>query len=191
MDARVASDGLRRVVSQLSRTVVQRLRSRKLDEVLASAGFMAPDVLQRLRDRSATIHVRWETLLRLEPVLTPLANPDALVRLIGDSLARIFTAVAQDRRPPISLREARSIGVPSCDCGNNPYGAYFIAGEQAFVEAIVLLQAELAPQERTEGDVAAIIRAVRELARGEIDTFCGLCVHRTKADRCRHTVVGS
>ncbi len=152
---------------------------------------MAPDVLQRLRDRSATIHVRWETLLRLEPVLTPLANPDALVRLIGDSLARIFTAVAQDRRPPISLREARSIGVPSCDCGNNPYGAYFIAGEQAFVEAIVLLQAELAPQERTEGDVAAIIRAVRELARGEIDTFCGLCVHRTKADRCRHTVVGS
>ena len=148
---------------------------------------MPPEILDRLRARSATIHVRWEALLRIEPVASPLANPDALSRLIPDSIARVFATLAGDKRAPITLREARADHLPPCDCGHNPYKAYFVAGEQAFVEAVVWLQAEAPHEAHPERDVADVIRAVRQLGRNEIDTFCGICVHHSKAVHCRHT----
>lgn len=146
---------------------------------------MAPDVLEKLQARSPAIRERWETLLRGEPVSGPLANPDAMVHLIPETLERVFAALARKSRAPLSIRAARSV-VPDCECGNNPYRAYFIAGEQALCEAAVLLQAEQPASDRRQSDLAEILYTVRRLARADIDAFCGICVHRGVAAHCRH-----
>lgn len=129
--------------------------------------------------------MQWETLLRVEPVSGPLANPDSLVHLIPSSLEKVFAALAKPSRTPHSLEEAKAC-VPSCTCGNNPYLAYFVAGEQAIVEAAILLETELTPAERHQFDLGSVMLAIRRLARSEIDTFCGVCDHRTVAEHCRH-----
>ena len=145
---------------------------------------MSPVLLQQLRAQSATVHVRWETLLRMEPVSGPLANPDALVRLIPDSLARVFESLDGAREQGCTLTELTRTRLPNCDCGYNPFVAYYIAGERAFTEAVVLLQAA-GSAGRSERELSIVINAVRCLARDEIDTFCGICTHRGVVPNCR------
>lgn len=152
---------------------------------------MTPELLQILRVREPTLRERWEALLRIEPVNGPLANPDALVHLIPDSLGQIFKRLAAPVRTVPTLVSVKAERLPPCDCGNNPFLAYFIAGEQALVETVILLQAEMPPAGRTESDVAEAIRAVRQLARSEIDAFCGICTHHGHAPHCRHTPVNT
>lgn len=153
---------------------------------------MTPHLLRKLSARNAAICERWEALLRIEPVRTPLANPDALVHLIRTTVSEILRAAAKLPASPVrSLKSVQSVRLPTCECGNNPYLAYFIAGEQAMVETLVLLQAELPPSDRLEADVADVIHVVRETARGEIEAFCGLCTHRCAAPQCRHAVAVS
>ena len=151
---------------------------------------MDSHVFQQLQARSAAIHVRWETLLRVEPVNGPLANPDALVQLIPQSLAQIFEQLRDHHAPDLSLLATSAERLPSCDCGQNPYRAYFVAAEQAFVEAVILIHAELPANQRRESDVAQTIRAVRTIGGAEIDTFCGICAHRCVHPRCRHGADG-
>lgn len=147
---------------------------------------MAPDLVQQLRQSAADIRRRWEALLRIERVSGPLANPDALVHLIPDTLAEIFVGLAHGTRRPITFIDAMAERLPTCECGNNPYLAYFVAGEQALVESVVLLQAKLPVAYRRESDVAEAIHIVRALARVEIDNFCGVCAHRGCVKGCRH-----
>jgi hypothetical protein len=147
---------------------------------------MDPSVFHALQTRSASIHVRWETLLRIEPVTGPLANPDALARLIPESLAEIFALMKEFHGEPLSLSTKQLARLPNCTCGHNPYLAYFVAAERAFVETLVLIQTEMPPSATRESDVAEVIRAVRSLGGSEIDTFCGICAHRCRDPRCRH-----
>ncbi len=146
---------------------------------------MSPERLRDLRTRSPVIRQRWETLLRVEPINGPLANPDALAHLIPQTLEQVFVLLAKQARAPISVMAAKAC-VPRCECGHNPYLAYFVAAEQALVEAVVLLEAELPAKDRRPGEVAEMMLAVRRLARREIDTFCGACVHRCVDAKCRH-----
>ncbi len=148
---------------------------------------MAPRILHYLRARRTAIITQWEALLRVERVNGPLANPDTLAYLIPDSLEQVFTTLAKLSHDPFSRRAAKA-PLPSCDCGNNPFLAYFVAGEQALVEGMVLLQAGLPLDERHQSDVGEIMLAVRRLARSEIDTFCSVCNHRGVASRCRHAL---
>lgn len=146
---------------------------------------MSPERVRELRARSASIRERWEALLRVEPVSGPLANPDALVHLIPETLDKVLALLAKPARVPVSIMAAKAC-VPKCECGHNPYLAYFLAAEQALVESAVLCQAELPATERRQGDVAEVMLAVRRLARLEIDTFCGACVDRCVDPKCRH-----
>jgi hypothetical protein len=146
---------------------------------------MTPERLCHLRARSAAIRDRWEALVRVEPVSGPLANPDAMVHLIPQTLEQVFVLLAKPSRTPVSLAAAKAC-VPRCDCGHNPYIAYFVAAEQALVESVVLLESDLPPGERRQSNVAEMMLAIRRLARLEIDTFCGACVDRTKDTNCRH-----
>ena len=148
---------------------------------------MTPGLLHDLRSRRTAIRMQWETLLRTEPVRGPLSNPDTLVFLIPESLDQIFSTLAKGPPTPPAKLPTQSQPL-ACDCGNNPYLAYFIAGEQALVEALVLLQAELLPDGSEKRDVSEIMLTVRQLARSEIDTFCSICVHRGTAPHCRHAV---
>lgn len=145
---------------------------------------MSPGLVEQFRSSRPTIRARWEALLRVEPVSGPLANPDALVHLIPHSLEELFAALAKPSRAPGTLKAAKK-PLPACDCGNNPYRAYFVAGEQALAESFVLLQATLPPAHRRESDLAEVIYHVRRMAQDEIDTFCGICDQRGKVARCR------
>ena len=144
-----------------------------------------PERLQSLQTRAPSIRGRWEILLHVEPVNGPLANPDALTHLIPQTLEQVFTLLAKPARAPVSVAAAKAC-VPRCECGHNPYLAYFLAAEQVLVEAIVLLEAELSASARRQSDVAEVMLAVRKIARLEIDTFCGACVHRCGDAKCRH-----
>jgi hypothetical protein len=146
------------------------------------------ELLEQLREQSPAIHVRWETLLRVEPVVSPLASPDALTLLIPDTIAKVLTALAAAPRRSLSLRDEAADRIVACDCGHNPYRAFFVAGEQACVETLVLLQAKQPAAKRRESDMAELIRAVRRIAAGEIDTFCSICTDYRVAASCRHSV---
>lgn len=129
--------------------------------------------MRTLQTRRAEICERWETLLRIERVNTPLANPDTLVFLFDQTLAEVFTARSA---PPQFVRV-------ECPCGRNPLLAYFLAGEQALLEALILAQAEtpaLDPAERDAG-VVELRNIVRSIARREIEAFSGICLYRQSA----------
>ncbi|MBI5768980.1 MAG: hypothetical protein HZA93_14385 [Verrucomicrobia bacterium] len=147
---------------------------------------MDPAILRALRARAPFIRKHWDTLLHVEPVNGPLANPDTLAHLIPSSLEQIFQALSHPVK--VHALPAPKECLIDCHCGNNPYIAYFIAGEQALVEALVLVQVGLPQIARTGHDLAEVQFVVRHLARDEIDGFCGICVHRGTARGCRHAL---
>lgn len=149
---------------------------------------MTPTVLRALREQQFSLCQRWEALLRIEPVNTPLALPDALSHLIPASVDQILHELARPGAAKLTLPAARKIHVPECGCNRNPYLAHFKAGEQAFLETLVLLQAEWPATERRPEDLADVVRAIRTLAGAEIDTFCGVCTHHGESAACRHYV---
>lgn len=132
---------------------------------------MLPAHLRTLRARRATIRSRWEALLRIERVTTPLANPDTLVYLFNQTLEEVFALLAApgERGPLVALHEG---------CACNPFRAYYVAGEQALLEALVLAQAARpgAAAERAEA-VADLKFAVNTIARRDIESMNGLCLH--------------
>ena len=137
--------------------------------------------MRALRARRAEIHARWEALLRIEKVNTPLANPDALVFMINWTLEECFATLR-----PLQGRHLHGLVADdaatkaNCPCGRNPLLAYFAAGEQAIEEALILEQAGASTIDPVQRDdaFAELKRAVREIARREIDAFCSLCQFR-------------
>ena len=142
---------------------------------------MQEELLQGLDAQRRRIHARWEALLRTERVNTPLAYPDSLVHLIEWTLDQVFTAL----RAPNSRRRAERAHIhaaarPDCPCGRNPLLAFFLAGEQALLEALVLEQASRLSIDPVERDtaLAELYHAIRGIARREIEAFCSVCQHR-------------
>ena len=148
---------------------------------------MVPRLMQAVRRRRAAICKRWDVLLRLERVSSPLANPDTLVHLIPTSLDQILALSEQAPHCDATMTQAVGLKMPACDCGNNPYLAFYIAGEQAIVEAVVWSQSESSDR-ALESDVASVISAARTHATEEIEAFCGMCMHRNRHQRCRFAV---
>jgi hypothetical protein len=140
---------------------------------------MQPSLLGALRAQQPQIRDRWTALLHVEPVSTPLANPDALVHLIDWSLQEIFGVLATT---PFSSgpERSRSESNPLCPCGRNPLLAYYSAGEQAMREALILAQAASPHLDPVERDAALVElnTRLREISRREIESFCGVCQHR-------------
>ncbi len=125
--------------------------------------------IRTLRARRAQIRARWETFLRIEKVNTPLANPDTLVYLFDQTLNEVFTALQETHAP----RHPTPSAGP---CDKNPLGAYFVAGEQALLEALILAQAgapHLDPRER-DADVAHLRHVMHKIARRDIASLEGV-----------------
>lgn len=143
--------------------------------------------MQAVRRRRAAICKRWDVLLRLERVSSPLANPDTLVHMIPGALDQILARAAEPPHCEMTMGQAVGLKFPICECGNNPYLAFYIAGEQAIVEAVVWAQSESADRAQ-ESDVASVISAARMYAKDEIEAFCGICMHRGRNPGCRFCV---
>jgi hypothetical protein len=143
-----------------------------------------------LEARRGDVRTRWEDLLRTERVNTPLANPDALVHLIDSTLAEIFSALMHPaaRRKVVHAADFSAVRA-KCVCGRNPYLTYFVAGEQALLEALVLAQAEGPPLDPAARDAAVqeLYGVMRASARREIESFCSLCQYRSEALAHAHT----
>lgn len=139
---------------------------------------MEPKLLRTLRARRRGIARRWEALLRVEPVTTPLAHPDTLVFLIEETLRGALAELAASPGPLPALPVV-------CACGRHPLLAFFAAGEQALLEALVLAQAQEGP-EASAGRALAVEEmrgVVRLIARREVGAFAGVCQYRAAIER--------
>jgi hypothetical protein len=146
---------------------------------------MQETLLGALRAQRPQIRSRWAALLRVEPVGTPLGHPDALVHLIDWTLDEVFSGLTNPlaNHDGSRMRAAAEIGV-QCVCGRNPLLTYFAAGEQAAREGLVLAQvesAELNPVER-DASLADLNFVLQQIARREIDAFCGVCQFRQREE---------
>lgn len=133
---------------------------------------MNKTLLAALHQRRSEIRARWEALLRVEPVSTPLANPDTLVYLFDQTLDEVLGALPE--RAAVPLRP-RARPTSQCDC--NPMRAYFLSLEQALMETLVMIQAglpELNPAERV-ASVTELCSTLRRIARREMAVFDGIC----------------
>jgi hypothetical protein len=129
--------------------------------------------IRTLEDRRAQIRARWEAFLRIEHVDTPLASPDTLVYLFDQTLAEVFARLRT--APP---RHAATLPAHT----KSPLLAYFRAGEQALLEALVLAQAERPAIDAGEcqADLVALQHVIRAIARKDITNLEGAC-HPSKA----------
>lgn len=134
-----------------------------------------------LRARRPAIRSHWESLLRTEPVTTPLGNPDALVHLIEWTMDEIFVALGNPlARSRVGGTRFAQDERAVCPCGRNPLLAYFAAGEQAMREALILAQAAAAPLDPLQRDASLyeLDLVFQQISRREIEAFCGVCQFR-------------
>lgn len=142
---------------------------------------MREDLVRALRSQLPQIRERWEALLHAEPVNTPLAYPDTLIHLLDWTLEQLFEGLANLSLP---RRTGRRPTCPDyrldCACGRNPLLTYFIAGDQAMREALVLAQAAAPTLDPIERDASLheLDWVFRHIAHREIDSFCGVCQYR-------------
>lgn len=138
---------------------------------------MEESLVRSLRARRANIRSRWNDLLRVEGALSPLAHPDTLVFLLDETLEKILSGL----NSPGGEVNPGTLGAapawPRCDCGRNPYLRFYLAGEHALLEALVLIQAEIPVRDATARDLAVLelYEVVRRFARDDVELFCSLC----------------
>jgi hypothetical protein len=144
-------------------------------------------IIAALRNDVPAIRQRWEALLRLEPTSNPLANPDNLVFLIAGTVDEIIRLCSE---PATGARNAgeRLLTRTPCVCGNNPYLPFYQAGEQAILEALITVQAQLMEFANRYDDLGHLCAAFRTLADRDIDAFCEACDCRGRADGCPYRV---
>jgi hypothetical protein len=142
-------------------------------------GTMQSDLLEELRARKPEIQAHWAELLRVEPVTTPLAYPEALAHLISWTLDEIFHALAGAARHR-TAHSRHLADKPNCPCGRNPLLAYFSSAEKVMQEALILAQSQQPHLEPAARDAALLELnlVLRTVARREIEAFCGVCQHR-------------
>lgn len=142
---------------------------------------MQEEIVQALHARRPQIRQRWEALLRTERATSPLANPDSLVHLVDWALKEILGSLSLS--VSTNQRLTPKSAEPHCACGRNPYLAFYSAGEQSILEALILSQAAqpvLDPIAR-DSAVAELGTALRRLRNCEVESFCALCQHRATA----------
>jgi hypothetical protein len=142
---------------------------------------MDAHLLEPLRAGRAAVRREWEVLLRTEPVVTPLGNPDTLTRMIDRTLDEVFAILGATAAAPSPGRHEGYAAIrANCGCGRNPLLAYFLAGERAMLERLVLVQAEVRdlPPEKRDRAVTELYLALHRIARREITAFCSFCRHR-------------
>jgi hypothetical protein len=128
-------------------------------------------VISRLEALRPAIKREWDHLLRTEPALSPLANPDTLVFLMDETLDQLLQGV-RTRPARTTPREAALLLTPlqrRCTCGLNPLLTYYATGELA------LRAVTAAPLGENFEPVLLVLHGI---ARREIDALCGVCCHR-------------
>ena len=141
-------------------------------------------LVRALHAKRGRILLQWEALLRVERTTSPLAHPDSLVYLLPWAIDEIFSALQPDADgKPVPAPPAATVLPSECACGRNPYLVFFIAGEQALNEALVLAQTEIPALDAASRDsaVSELYAVLSHLRDQEIESFCALCTYRRPA----------
>lgn len=148
---------------------------------------MNAELIRELKAMRPQIRARWEALLRIERMHTPLANPDTLVFMFDPTLDSVLAALPG--------HPVRSAGPgPTCRVANNPMRVYFTALEQALLEALILAQSsQVAPESVTHtvilaeriADATELSATVHRVARSEIKTLDQVCQPQSRSSRRR------
>ena len=128
----------------------------------------AISVLEQLRP---LIKQRWETLLRAEPVVSPLANPDTLVFRMDETLNQLATAL-HTRSFRVWLKHHPVLFMPlrdNCACRLNPLLAYYTSGDAALRDVGARALGNALPE---------TLLLYHGLAQREIEALCGACCQR-------------
>ncbi len=128
----------------------------------------AISVLEQLRP---LIKQRWETLLRAEPVVSPLANPDTLVFRMDETLNQLASAL-RTRSFRVWLKHHPVLFMPrrdNCACRLNPLLAYYTSGDTALREVAAQALGNALPE---------TLLLYHGLAQREIEALCGACCQR-------------
>ena len=143
---------------------------------------MYEKIIKGLEQRRAQIRARWEALLRIEKVTTPLANPDTLVFALDQSLDEIFATLDQ------SLPHKPGASTVQSD-GPSPWRAYFRAGEQALLESLILLQAEMKSLDPATRDTSfgSLKQVINNLTQREIEAWDAIRRQTAKPRRAHQT----
>jgi hypothetical protein len=140
---------------------------------------MEASTILQLEARRALWKFEWEALLRREPSVSALGNPDTLVFKMDDTI----TAVLAQLRKDLAVMERRSsLRLPlerHCDCRMNPLAKFYATGELALRSVAPFLQ----PREL---DVA--LARFRLIGIDEIECLCSVCQNRMKSG---HPAAGS
>ena len=139
-------------------------------------------VLQRLRP---LIKQRWEKLLRAEPVVSPLANPDTLVFRMDQTLDQLIDSL-HTRSFRTWLKHHPVLFMPlrdSCHCQINPLLTYYSTGDAALREVAAPALGVVLPE---------TLLIYHGLAQREIEALCGACCSRgTEACATHEALVGA
>jgi hypothetical protein len=124
-----------------------------------------------LHAQRTPLKAEWRCRLRIEPVSTPLANPDTLVYLMDETLTQL-EALVRDRPASRWLRLRKTHLEPLrslCPCGLNPLLAYFVTGVEA-LDAILSTDGYLTGEE-----IFTLCQGWHFLAQSEIEALCEGC----------------
>lgn len=131
------------------------------------------DVTQ-LETLRPAIKREWEALLRAEPTLSPLGNPDTLLYMMDETLTQAFKGVTT-RSLRTWLKKSPALLAPlqrNCACGLNPLLNYYATGELALRAAT----GKRLPFPTLE----ALLTSFHLMAQREIDTLCAVCLNRDR-----------
>lgn len=131
--------------------------------------------LSRLDALRPAIKARWQALLQENPV-TPrnavgLVTPKMLMFMVDETLNRLASEILPTRlinRRPASLAPFGPMR-HGCKCGLQLLLTYYLTGAKVLRE---ILPAELGV------DRVKVLRCFNRIAHDEMDTLCGVCLHR-------------
>lgn len=131
---------------------------------------MQAEFIRTLQAGRKQICARWEAFLRIERVNSPLANPDTLVYLFDQTLDEVFERLG-DSLPRRSFARLNQVS------DKNPFVAYYRAGEQALLEALIHTQAKSSTLDSSsrDTDLAKLKLVLGTIARREILAWEGIC----------------
>jgi hypothetical protein len=106
-----------------------------------------------------------------------------MAHYIPKSVAEILRALGSPFGRKLAARGMQAR--PGCDCGHNPYRAYYRAGEQAMIEAVTLAQTACHADMTDENARAEMVGVIRSVSTSEIDGFCAVCRKYGLISSCR------
>lgn len=123
--------------------------------------------------------------MRVEPIKSPLGQPDALKHMIDFTLNTLISFLGQGQHPHRKNLRSVSASVADgslCPCGKNPLLSYFVAGEQALLETLILEQScqPAGCAESRANSLQELKQAMAHVALREIETFCAVCQLRSQ-----------